>query len=402
MPAQYAPEYRLTINGAPLPPAVRGSVIRISHQDGIVGSERVELTLANPNLRWLDDPLFRVDNSVTLALGYADRPLEHVFVGEITGVTPSFPSGGMPTLTVIAHDFLERLTAGTKYRAFQLSLPCIGKFPLPDPLVADLVAATNLLVPVVDPAGAAIAFLSLMLAYAIDPLAAKRSIRIQESQSDFDFLTGIARDNGWEMAIDHAMEPRGYVLRFRSLFSDFAPTASLAWGRSLVEFSPRLTTVGQVAGVATRLWVPEIKTEFVIVLAWDYDRASFDFQIYPSLGDLGTVLGGKSSQILNMPPGGPAEIPKMLLSELLPRLNNRLTGTGTAVGDTTLRAGGVVNLDGLGEQFGGLYRITAATNTIDAGGFRTTFEARKEVWFGSVPIPKGVGGLARVQGVHAG
>ena len=133
MPAQYAPEYRLTINGAPQPPAVRGSVIRLSHQDGIVGSDRVELTLANPNLRWLDDPLFRVDNSVTLALGYADRPLEHVFVGEITGVTPSFPSGGMPTLTVIAHDFLERLTAGTKYRAFQLSLPelslpAAGKF----------------------------------------------------------------------------------------------------------------------------------------------------------------------------------------------------------------------------------------------------------------------------------
>ena len=105
------------------------------------------------------------------------------------------------------------------------------------------------------------------------------------------------------MAIDHAMEPRGYVLRFRSLFSDFAPTASLAWGRSLVEFSPRLTTVGQVAGVATRLWVPEIKTEFVIVLAWDYDRASFDFQIYPSLGDLGTVLANPETarRFLNYP-----------------------------------------------------------------------------------------------------
>ena len=61
--------------------------------------------------------------------------------------------------------------------------------------------------------------------------------------------------------------------------------------------------------------------EFVIVLAWDYDRAAFDFQIYPSLGDLGTVLGGASSKILNLPPGGPAQIPKMLLGELLPRLH---------------------------------------------------------------------------------
>ena len=41
-------------------------------------------------------------------------------------------------------------------------------------------------------------------------------------------------------------------------------------------------------------------------------------------------------------------------------------------------------------------------NTIDAGGFRTSFEVRKEVWFGSVPIPKGVGGLVRVQGERIG
>ena len=186
------------------------------------------------------------------------------------------------------------------------------------------------------------------------------------------------------------------------LFSDFAPSATLTWGQSLIEFNPRLSTVGQVAGVATRLWVPEIKTEFVIVLGWDYDRAAFDFQIYPSLGDLGTVLGGKSSQVLNLPPGGPAEIPKMLLGELLPRLNKRQTGSGSAVGDTRLRAGVVVNLEGLGGRFGGLYRITSVTNTIDGSGFRTSFEVRKEVWFGSIPVPKGVGGLARVQGQRVG
>ena len=47
-----------------------------------------------------------------LELGYAPDPLETVFVGEITGVEASFPSGGMPTLTVVAHDFLQRLTVG--------------------------------------------------------------------------------------------------------------------------------------------------------------------------------------------------------------------------------------------------------------------------------------------------
>jgi hypothetical protein len=258
------------------------------------------------------------------------------------------------------------------------------------------------LLPVVDPAGAAVSFLVLMLAYAVDPEEAQKAIRFQKNESDFDFLTSLARDNGWEMSVDHFSEPRGHVLHFRSLFSDFTPSATLTWGKSLIEFNPRLSTIGQVAGIATRLWVPEIKTEFVIVLGWDFDRAAFDFQIYPSLGDLGTVLGGQSNEVLNLPPVGPAEIPKMLLSELLPRLNSRQTGSGSAVGDTRLRAGSVVNLEGLGSQFGGLYRITSVTNTIDGGGFRTSFEVRKEVWFGSIPAPRGVAGLARVQGQRVG
>lgn len=402
MPPQLAPEYRVTIDGSPLPMALRGSVARVSHTDGIVGSDRVELSIANRDLRFLDHPLLQVDKKLTLALGYAPGPLKEVFVGEITGVSPTFPSGGMPMITVVAQDFLQRLTAGTKYRSFALSIPTVGKFPLPDLLVADLVAATNLLVPTTDPAGAALAFLALMLAYAVDPIEARKAIPFQKGTSDFDFLSGMARDNGWEMSIDHDAEPRGYVLHFRSLFSDFSPSVSLTWGKSLMDFTPRLSTVGQIGGVSTRLWVSSIRTEFVITLGWDFDRGAFDFQIYPGLGKSGAALGVAKSGVLSMPPGGPANIPKMLLGELLPRLNSRQTGTGSSVGDTRLKAGAVVNLEGLGEQFGGLYRITSATNTIDGGGFRTSFEARKEVWFGSIPVPRGVGGLVRVQGQRVG
>src|SRR5436189_2630169 len=183
----YAPEFQVKVNGDHIPAAMRGCVTRVSYQDGLEGADRVEVTLANEDLRWLDDPLLQMDNGFSLSIGYAPDPLEEVFVGEITGVNATFPNGGMPTLTIIAHDFLQRLTTGTKDRAFALSIPCIGKFPLPDPDIAMLVSATNLLIPVVDPAGAAVSFLTLLLAYAIDPLEAKRSIRIQQG-SDLHFL----------------------------------------------------------------------------------------------------------------------------------------------------------------------------------------------------------------------
>jgi uncharacterized protein len=399
----YAPDYRIEINGETLPAALRASVIRISYQDGLQGADRVEITIANEGLQWLDHPLLQVDNGFTLSIGYAPDPLEKVFVGEITGVNVSFPGGGMPTITVVAHDFLQRLTTGTKDRAFALSLPCIGKFPLPDPAVVGLVSATNLLIPVIDPAGAALSFLTLLIAYAIDPLAARQGIRIQRGQSDFDFLSMLAKENGWEMYIDHTMEPKGYMLKFQFLIQDYAPSVNLKWGESLMEFTPKISTIGQVAGVSTRIWISSIKMEFVIVLSWDFDRAAFDLMVFPGLGSVQELLGSEKAQkTLKIEAIGPATAPKAILSELLPRLNNRQTGSGSTVGNPEIKAGRVINLDGLGDQFGGLYRITSANHTIDTSGYRTQFDARKEVWFGSIPIPKGPGGLLRLQGQTIG
>jgi uncharacterized protein len=393
--AKFAPDYRIEIGGDPLPPAMRASVMRISYQDGIEGADRVEVTLANEGLKWLEHPLLQIDNGFKLSIGYAPDVPEQVFVGEITGVNVSFPNSGMPTLTVVAHDFLQRLTTGTKDRAFALSLPCIGKFPLPDPLIAGLVSFTNLLIPSIDPAGAALSFLTLLIAYALDPLEAKRGIRIQQGQSDFDFLSRLAKDNGWEMFIDHSLKPHGYRLRFQFLIQEYSPSVNLKWGASLIDFTPKISTVGQVAGISTRIWVPSIKMEFVIVLSWDFDRAAFDLVVFPGVGSVEELLGSKKSQsVLKVEAIGPATAPKTLLSELLPRLNNRLTASGSTIGDPRIKASKVINIDGIPGQFGGKYRVTSATHTIDGGGYKTQFDMRKEVWFGSIHVPKGL----RVQG----
>jgi phage protein D len=237
------------------------------------------------------------------------------------------------------------------------------------------------------------------LAYAIDPLEAKRAIRIQHNQSDFDFLSQLAQENGWEMYIDHTIEPKGYVLRFQFLMQDYTPTVTLKWGESLLDFSPRISTVGQVAAVTTRIWLSSIKLEIVIVLGWDFDRAAFDLVVYPGLGSVEELVGSSvAKSALKIEASGPATAPKEILSALLPRLNSRQTGSGSTIGDPRIRAGRVIDFEGLGEEFSGLYRVTSATHSLDSGGYRTQFEARKEVWFGSFPLPEGVSGLARVQG----
>jgi hypothetical protein len=213
-------------------------------------------------------------------------------------------------------------------------------------------------------------------------------------------LSKLAQENGWEMYIDHTLEPHGYVLRFQGFVQDYSPSLSLKYGASLIEFTPRLSTIGDVASVQARVWIETLRIELVISVAWDYDRAAFDLRIYPDL--IGELPAGTEKGTLSIKPVGLAQSLQQILTELLPRLNNRLTGSGSTIGDLRIRAGRVINLEGLGEEFGGLYRITSATHAIDGSGFRTSFGGRKEVWFGSIPVPQNASGLLRVQGINVG
>lgn len=397
---RYAPEFTILLDGEPMPTAMRAAISSVQYQDGMEGADRVEVTLANPSLRWLDHPLLSVDRGFKLKIGYAPDPLEEVFVGEITGIEPTFPASGMPTIKIVAQDFLHRLTQGTKDRAFRISIPSVGNFPLPDAAVAAIVSGTNALIPGLDPIGGALSVIVTLVTFLAFPQFAQQAVRKQESQTDFEFLTSIAKANGWSMFIDHTVEPRGYVLRFQFLIQDYSPDLALRWGQSLTEFTPRITTVGDVAGVTARVWVDSIKTEFMIAVSWDYDRAAFNLQIFPSfIGDADKILGPEGEgKTISLKPTGFAAAPQNILKELLPRLNNRLTGSGSTVGDPRIKASKVIQLDGLGSQFSGLYRVTQATHTIDGSGYKTSFQARKEVWFGSIPTPKGASGLLRLQG----
>jgi phage protein D len=69
----------------------------------------------------------------------------------------------------------------------------------------------------------------------------------------------------------------------------------------------------------------------------------------------------------------------IIAHELRTKLNNRLTGTGSCVGDPRIRAGAMVRIEGVGPDFSGDYRVSSATHTMDASGYRTNFEVRKEL-----------------------
>jgi hypothetical protein len=399
----YAPSYKIRLDGTPLPPELHSAISSVSWTTGMEGADRVELTLANISLRLLDHPLLTPDREFRLSVGYAPDPLEEVFVGEITGIESAFPSGGAPTLHVTAQDYLNRMMKGKKDRSFRLSIPGIGNFPLPDSLITALVAGLDGLIATPDPTGSVLSTLISLGSFLAFPQFAQGGLRKQVNESDFDLLSDIAKESGWEMFIDHSAEPKGRVLKFQFVLGDATPSLSLAWGANLVDFTPRLTTIGDIFGVTARVWVDSLKIEFVIVVSWNYDTSSINLLVYPNLvGDIEDFLGPEArGNTITVKPTGFAAAPRHILAELLPRLNNRLTGTGSTIGDPAIVASRVIELSGLGGQFSGLYRVTSATHTFDGGGYKTSFHGRREVWFPNPPMPNRTGAIPRLQGAFS-
>lgn len=391
----YAPNFRLAINGEDLPPAVRAAITSVSYQDGINAADRVEVGIANANLQWLQGHIrgmgfrpfptaiqvgafggvsavptgtFDLSNRISLALGYAADPLEEVFKGEVTGLNVSFPNGGMPTMTLVAHDYLQRLSQGSVARGFG---------PLPDALIIAILGAENLLIPLVDPFAVSTSSALNAINVIFTGTGTKQGAR-GKGESDLALLKRLADKYDADFWVD------GDTLYFSRFFlKEYTPRLTLTWGESLLDFSPKITTVGQVAGVSMKFTLREIPMDFLVTVFYDFDKETIGISIVPGKAAAGTkAFSGVSFTKIDETISSPGDIVNSALKiykELRKTLNNRLTGSGTAIGDTRIRAHSVIRLDGLGPDFSGDYRVVSATHTVDGSGYRTRFEVRKEI-----------------------
>jgi phage protein D len=351
----YVPDCEVTISGFPIPLDLRASLMSVRFDESMEGANRVELQFANQGLAFLDHPLLQLTNGLELWLGYLPNGLMHMFKGTITGVDPHFPANGMPTMTISAHDFMLRLTEGTKSRAFP--------WYLPDSVVAVIVAAENFLITEPDPAAAITGALNVF----------NQRPRYQFKKSDYKFLKAMAAEYGFDMWVD------GDFMNFRFLMPGVPqPEIELDWGSSLVDFAPKHTSIGQIVAVTFKVYVQEIKTSFGITVKWDGDTIGVRVMPVMFAEQLETVEA--TIGFPDIPLDSPVDAIKYVLGEIRRRVNNRTTGKGTAVGDPRLRVGEVIALGGIGVGLSGAtYRLTSVSHSLNASGYQTAFEVRKEL-----------------------
>ncbi|MFN7931271.1 MAG: contractile injection system protein, VgrG/Pvc8 family, partial [Blastocatellia bacterium] len=301
-------------------------------------------------------------------MGYAHQ-MRLMLRGTFTTMEPNFPSSGPPTLTVRGLNVLHQLrrkqyttTWGDKTDSeIAENLATLRddnrrRFPLPI-IVREGASAHEPRLPYVA----------------------------QKSQYDIDFLLERARRRGYVVFVEegdtHARNPR---LRERHLY--FGPsdkrhpslrdvTFELAWGTSLVDFKPTLTTANQVKSVTVNGWNRATRRAISETITLDDRELN---RLNPNLHEMLNVCDPREEYVVDEPVHTVDQAKQRARAILRDQLKNIVKSNGTTVGLPDLRAGQRVQITNLGARFSGTYFVTATTHTINDSGYTTKFEARRE------------------------
>lgn len=298
--------------------------------------------LAKEKLTWVDDNLFEIGNEAEIQLGYENN-LKTVISGEITGLEPEFNLEFPPTLVVRGHDLRHRLLRGSKTKSF---------VKMTDSDIASQIARGRGLNPNVKSTDTKLEYV------------------IQHNQTDWEFLQSRADRLGYEVSIEKK------TLYFQPRQNDGSKVLTLKYKENLTEFLPRLSTLSQVEEVEVRGWLPKDKEEIVGKAASGKEGSKMGGKTTgpKAVGTFGKAVG----TIVDQPIATKGEADQIAEGLLKNLASEYITAQGTCAGDPDLRITKVIEIEGIGKRFGGLYYVTSTEHTYSQdGGYSTSFTARR-------------------------
>ncbi len=340
------PVCRVLVDNAALPANARDDMIQITVQEDLDAPAMFAIKLNNwdmekHQLTWSDDDLFKVGSAVEIQMGYGNQA-ESLIVGEITGLEPEFSAMTASTVIVRGHDHGHRLLRGRRTRTFK---------DVKDSDIAQQIAQ------------------DLSLKYKGENTNVKLNYVLQRNQTDFEFLQERANRIGYMVIV------RDKTLYFLPHQNGSSEVLTLSVSEGLMSFSPRLTTMTQVGEITVKGWDPK-------------EKKAFSSNIETSQKTITMGTNNSGPQEVNKVFGGTGTILQPMFTqaeaELIAegRFNDMslgyICGEGVCSGSTGLRAGTVVEFEGLGDRFSGLYYVTSATHSYSSNrGYSTAFIVKR-------------------------
>jgi phage protein D len=338
--------FDITINGSALPDdiLVRLAAITVDDSLDIPGMFALEFSSADSDNNTLiqDQNQFDVGNEVVVKMGY-EHNLQTVITGEITGLEPDYRVERLPGLIVRGYDRRHRLQRGRKVRSF---------LKQKDSEIAQQIAQ-----------GAG-------LSASVQDSKITHDYVLQSNQTDMEFLQERARRIGFEMKM------KDKTLSFRPVAISKSPELTLTFQNDLIEFHPRLSSVGQVSEVTVQGWDPKTKA----ALVGNAESGAVD----PSMaGENGASLASSAfgqtvGLVTDTPLATKAEADELAKSLINLVSLSLIVGEGVCNGRPELASGKVINVTGLGKRFSGPYYVTSVSHRYSVNnGYATHFTVRR-------------------------
>jgi phage protein D len=289
-------------------------------------------------------------------MGYAGR-LTQMLSGLIKTFSPSFPSSGLPTISISGADRLTLLQGFKPASSEARSYP-----KMKDWQIAQKIAKRH------------------DLDIEVTEDGPEHPIVMQKDQDDLEFLLERAKRVGFDCFIDVDPSTKKDKLYFIKPKDQRDSTSvdvfAYRWGESLQAFTPKMTVGRQFAKVTVRGWDPRNKERI------EYTAEVGDLPKTSGKGRTGAEivskkLGAKEERIVDIPVTSRDDARKIAIGLLERNGNEFLTGSGEVLGDPALRPGVIVQLDGLGERFSGNYTVRKAEHSFGNSGYMTSFEVER-------------------------
>ena len=285
---------------------------------------------------------FKLGSPVEIRMGYGDRSkLDLMLIGVVTELQTSFPSSGLPQLTISGFDYSFCLTKGTASRNWENKKD------------SDVVR-------------------EIARKYNLEPKVEETKVvhpKIERSQeSAAEFVRKLATRNGFEFFVTEK------ELFFRKPANDQQGLIKLKWGRGLLSFSPEIRLSEQVTEVEVHGW--NIQTKKPIVgRAKRGDEPGRDPTRASGAEYLERVCQKDESKLrIREPVFSQQEADQRARAILKRRAEGFVGGRGETLGIPELKANVNITLDGLGKFFNTTFYVKNTTHTVDSSGYRTSFE----------------------------
>lgn len=356
----YVPDFEIIISGRSFRYGMNVDVVSVSITETINQADSFTFVVREHNpkperfasgeLTWLDSHTFDELNKIQVEVGYqGNRAIK--LKGKITGMSASFPDNGAPTLTVRGLSDYDELFRHTRRKPFDDKTDSdIARELARDLGLSADVEEAQVKHALVSPEGATYAAILL-----------ERAARLNyEVKVTFDTL----------------------IFRRPTYLTDPSPTLTLTWGQDLRNFTPNVSTSKMVTRAEVRnTQTGEGGPKQALV------GSVTASQIRPVLGAKGGLaesekkFGANTLLMDEQRLSSQAEAAAIPRAELERRAIEYITGHGSCIGKPELISRTVVKLVGLGKRFSGSYYVTSTTHAIDANGYRTEFDVKRDAMF---------------------